>query len=204
MASPTAKDNWKQDHKQGSSTGKFSLSAQDLDDWAGSRKFLATEFMQSCQDPQPPTNTSGSKTQEWMEHSSSLAENLSNVTVNETGNPYWPPQSPEIWRVSTLPWSFVILVPCLESARNILNLLLSNDLFLSSGVAVDLANQDEPGMKPALMLILKIREANSGTAIVVKNMLLSMNLEEVSTLPIFYDGVTDIQSLWKSRDLLLF
>jgi len=55
------------------------------------------------------------------------------------------------------------------------------------------ANLEEPGKKPGLTLILKIRGVNSGMDIEVKNTLCLMNFEEESTLVMYSDGLTDIR-----------
>lgn len=204
MESLTSKYKWKLDHKQGICTGKSSQCAIEVDDWVGSSQRLADRLMLSSQDHLPQMSMFGKKTHEWMEPNLNLGASPSSATPSEIGIRSCPPPSPEIWMVSTLPWSFVILVPCLESARNTLNLLLSSDLLLSSGVEVDLVSLGELGKKPVLTLTLKIPAPNSGTAIAVKGMLSSTSFEEVSTLHIYYDGATVIQSLWKSKDLVQF
>jgi hypothetical protein len=58
-----------------------------------------------------------------------------------------------------------------------------------------------PGMRQAGKLILKIQEPSFGAPTEVKNMLLSTNFVEESTLPTFSDGVTGTLSLWRSRDI---
>lgn len=68
------------------------------------------------------------------------------------------------------------------------------------GDVLALENLAGPGQRPGWMLTLKTRDQNSGTDIVVRNTLLSMNFEEVSTWPIYLGGWTDTRSLWRSKD----
>lgn len=78
-------------------------------------------------------------------------------------------------------------------------------LFVKCGVfgaLLALENPVEHGMKQDLMLTVRIPEANFGMAISLNSMLSLMNFEEVSTYPIYLDGVTGILFVWKSKDPL--
>jgi len=55
------------------------------------------------------------------------------------------------------------------------------------------------GLKPEWKLIVKTQEQNSGVVTVLKNMLLSTNFVEVSTLLTSSAGLIVIQSVWRSK-----
>lgn len=101
---------------------------------------------------------------------------------------------------SPVKFTFVITQISTRFASTISSQFLSRGLALSTGALLALGNRTVPGWRPHLELIAKIRAPSFGAAMMIKEMLLSMSSEELSTYPIFYDGWTDIRSVWKPRD----
>lgn len=85
-------------------------------------------------------------------------------------------------------------------------LIISNRFLLSGyvqsiGAQLALGNRTVPGLRQRTELTVKIRAPSFGAAMTINQMLLSMNLEVLSTYPIFCDGWTDIRSVLKPKDL---
>jgi len=97
------------------------------------------------------------------------------------------------WMISRVISWYAITGISSESIKIILKLLEWNARLSVIGVQQEWANLEEPGKKPGLTLILKIRGVNSGMDIEVKNTLCLMNFEEESTLVMYSDGLTDIR-----------
>lgn len=98
-------------------------------------------------------------------------------------------------------YSFVITGPSRRSVRTIYSRLLSNESQLFTGAILVLASRVELGTNPELIHMVKIRVRNFGAAIVVKQTLSSMNLEEQLTYPTSSDGSIVIRSLWKLKEV---
>lgn len=129
------------------------------------------------------------------------ASSYSNETRRRIGieSVYW--RLPETSVRSPVKFTFVITRTCTRFAQTISSQFLSRGLALSTGALLALGNRTVPGWRPRLELTVKIRAPSFGAAMTINQMLLSMNLEELSTYPIFYDGWTDIRSVWRPRDL---
>lgn len=71
---------------------------------------------------------------------------------------------------------------------------------LSIGVQLGVGRVTLRGPRPGSSLIVKIRALSFGAAMLIKRMLSSMSFEELATYPIFSDGSTVIQSVWRPKD----
>lgn len=187
-------------HQPDTSIGSSLSSLSEAVDLDMSRRFLATEFMQSSPEAPPPTNTYGRMRPESPTLNSNLAQNPSNETTNETGTESSRPQSPDVWTLSTLPYWFVITALSEESIRTTCSRILSLETLWSIGAQLDLASPGLPGTTLDGMLILRIPGPSFGMGTRVKRLLSLMNLEEQLTSLICCDGQTVILSSWKSRD----
>lgn len=115
---------------------------------------------------------------------------------SESGNA----QDEEISLASMQMYEFNIIARCVRSLRTLANRFLWNDLLLFTVDELGLENLGVPGKKPQWLLTLKIREPSSGMVTEVKNTLLLMNFEEVSTSPMYLDGSIGTRSLWRLKD----
>ena len=97
---------------------------------------------------------------------------------------------------------FDITSPSVQSMLMLLKRLVLKESVMFSGDQLLLERVEEPGTRPEWMLTLKILEPNGGADTEISKTLLSMNLEEVLTLPICSDGLTGIRSLWKQKAVL--
>jgi len=97
-------------------------------------------------------------------------------------------------------FTFGITARLRKSLQHLRSLLLWNEKCLCSGVSQVLVRAEGLGKKPVWTLILRIPAPSGGVATEVKKLLLSMNSEEISGSPIFYDGWTVIQSWWRLRE----
>jgi hypothetical protein len=88
---------------------------------------------------------------------------------------------------------------CERSAQILRNRLEWSELVPYSGVQLELVNQGELGTKLDWTLTLKIPTRNSGAAIKVRKILLSMNFEEQYRSLTFCDGWTGTRSWWRSK-----
>lgn len=95
---------------------------------------------------------------------------------------------------------FVITQVSEELAQTMHDQLLWSEVVQFCGARLELVKVTEPGKPLAWRLILKIPLPSGGVDTRAKKMLLLMNLEELSTYRIFYDGWTSIQSVWKLKD----
>jgi len=141
--------------------------------------------------------------QQYLEQDSFWDPDLSTGEAQETGrsNGYW--QSLGTWNNAIRQYEFCITDPCVQFLVTMQSQLLSYVQQKSIGVQLELGNLDEHGMKQdCWSLTLRIPGPSFGVATEVRQMLLSMNFEEVSTYPISLDGLTDIQSEWNSKDHL--
>lgn len=98
-----------------------------------------------------------------------------------------------------LTFTFVIMVTSIRSVQIINNRILFSGLVESTGVRLAVAKVTRPGRRPGSMLTVKILALNFGVAMLINDMLSLMNLEELSTYPIFLDSSTSILSEWKQK-----
>lgn len=112
---------------------------------------------------------------------------------------YW--HLPESSTKYPVKFTFVITRICTRYALTICSQFLSRGLALSTGALLAVGSRTVPGWRPRLDLTVKIRAQSFGAAMMINSMLLSMNSEVLSTYPIFYDGWTDIRSVWRPKDL---
>lgn len=103
---------------------------------------------------------------------------------------------------SPLTFSYVIIVPYRSLGQTIVSRLSSNEYVKSSMARLVLGSRAVLGKKLAWIHFVKIRVQSFGVATEIKEMLLSMNLGEESTLRTSSDGRTDIRSLWRLKDHL--
>lgn len=98
---------------------------------------------------------------------------------------------------------FVITTTSDEFIQTLLDLLVSSETSSFTGVKVEPARRDKLGKTEVWRLILKIHGPNFGMATLIRKLLLSTNLEEVSTLDISSDGsTTGILFLLKSKEVV--
>ena len=115
------------------------------------------------------------------------------------GKPFGSWLNPEIWQVSQPPFVFKVTGLCAVSQLTLRNRLDWSVLSMSSGVKLELESQGALGTKLVSTLTLKIPEPNSGVVTLTRRTLSLMNLEEVSTSPICFDGLIGTLSLWKLK-----
>lgn len=115
--------------------------------------------------------------------------NCSGNLLNQVNSWKFPPR-----------YEFSITELCEQSGLTLLHQLEWSELVKYSGVLLELVNQGELGKKLEWKLTLKIPTRSFGAVIQTRNMLSSMNLEEVSRLATYYDGWTATQSWWKLKD----
>lgn len=183
-----------------SSTGRSSQFSSVLYDWEES-EILSGTVMPNSPVRLLQTPTYGRTTPTSTEHASNWEENPFGETRRGTGRLFGTRPSPETSSISTNPYWYHITVGSRRSVRIFYNLLLSSDLAMFFGDELVLENLNVPGLREVFSLTLKIREPNFGTDIQVRQLLLSMNFVEVSTLDTYSGGSIVIQSLWRSRDL---
>jgi len=145
-----------------------------------------------------PRVMSGRRTPE-LENLSSSGRSHSVATAQPIGIEFVLRRLPELLITSPRTYTFVITSPYARSARIIYDRLLWSEAVQFSGVPLALVSRVERGPRPVARHTVKIRARSFGAAIGVRNMLLSMNLGEASTYPIFYGGSIDILSVWRPR-----
>lgn len=122
------------------------------------------------------------------------------------GRVFGRPQSEETyWRLPHR-FEYKVIGPYALLQQILKSLLESLELALYSGVELVPASRVELGTRREWMLILKIPALSSGAVTSLKQMLLSMNFEEESTLRICSGGWIVIRSEWKlkvAHDLFL-
>lgn len=102
---------------------------------------------------------------------------------------------------------FIRFVIILQSERSAQILRDQLQIFVECWFTGDqqvLVKLEELGKKEAWMLTLKCPVPNFGMVTRVKNLLLSMNLEEILESPIYCDGLIGILALWKSKGVAQF
>jgi len=197
-----SKDSWKQ-AKEASSIGNSS--------WRSARKDLSPLFA-ACLDRSTP-NSDDRKPQKTMSGKSSPESLVPNSswepspfvgTHQKTGMPFGLQQLQMTFFPSQPQLEYRLTELSEESALTTRAQLLWNDFATSSGARLELASREGRGKKPRWMLTLKIPEPSGGADTAVRQMLSSMNFEEVSTLATSSVGSTVIQSWWKSKEDRLF
>lgn len=155
--------------------------------------------------PSPPgrllrKSTCGKKKVPCPERDLKLEVNPFEEMSQETGKPYGIVPKEGTWSPSPQTLEYVVTGLSVRSAKTTMFQLLSNVIALFTGAKLELENLAELGKKPEIWLTLKIRGPNSGVDTVVKQVLLSMNFEETLTSHICSDGLTGIQSAWRSKE----
>lgn len=107
---------------------------------------------------------------------------------------------PDDWIKSQATYWYVATATSKELLLTIFNQLESSASVWSFGDEQVPVNLVEPGKKEVWMLTRKILAPSFGMDILVKTMLSLMNSEGELISVTCYDGWTDIQWLWKSRD----
>lgn len=197
LKSAGLKDN-KNEEKEGSCIGNSWLDS--------TRKHHSALFQDCSQDVMPnspgPVRRKlmyGRKTLGYRRPSSNLGPGRSRDLNRKTGKKYGMPQPEGISLQSPQMLEFVVTAPYEEYLVILLNLPQLRRLLTSTGDLPEPVKAEEPGMKAAWTLILKIQEPSFGVDIKVRDMLSLMNFEEQSTLPIFYGGWIVTQSLWRLK-----
>lgn len=117
-----------------------------------------------------------------------------------TGTQYGPPPSPELLVPCQVKYEYVITatLDVLDQIIWRLEHFFARSLF--TGARVELENLAEPGMKAEWMLILSVRDPNSGMDTQIKRLLSAMNFVVGSTSLISSDGATGIRYELKLKD----
>lgn len=192
--------------KEDSNTGSLSSTTRVKSVSVLSRK-LFPERIWSSPDRSPLKTMSGRKTPESKVPALNSVSSPFKETVPKIGKKSGTRLNPEQSNRFQLMFEFdgkvtlmLVIIPCVEYAETIRDLLQWNVSYTFSGVQQGLVNQEEPGKRLVWKLTQRIPARSFGAVIKVKNMLSSMNFEEESTFPIFCDGWIGIQSSWKQRD----
>lgn len=151
-------------------------------------------------DRRPQTPTFGKRKRGSQSPSSSWGEDLTEETMPQIGMLYGKQLSPVRYSTSQPMYEYNITAHFGLSLQTIAHQLLLNDRFSSFVAELGLENLAAHGMKQVFLLILKIREPNSGMVTEINEMLLSMNFEAVSTSPIYSGGLIGTLCLWRSKD----
>ena len=182
-------------------TGNSSFISDPNNPLEGLEKSLAPSMPSSLDRPQRKI-TCGKRRPVWTAPNSSVESSPSIVPTQTTGSRSGSPLSPEILAVFPRTSEYVLGLHCEASARSLYFQLGWSELVTSTGARLVLESREEPGKNPVWTLTLKIREQNSGVAIAVMSMLLSMSFEVASISPTSCDGWIDTRSEWKSKDPL--
>lgn len=129
--------------------------------------------------------------------------NLGNALLTQeaklTGTWYGNAPSPETLNPYPRSYGLKVIVPSVLSeaiSRRLTQWFVHASCF---GVLQERVNRREPGRKQETVLTLNLHDPNSGMVTSMKNMLSSMNLEEISTLGTFSPGWTDIPYEWRLK-----
>jgi len=185
--------------KEDSFTGKLLSVASDLEDLHGYEK-PSDPFMPSFRDRRQPTSTFGKKIQGLKERSLKSEANPFEETKEEIGNKFGNMRLPGISEPFLPIFEYVVIVHSKKSAKTTFNQLRWSAPVQFYGVQLAWESQGGLGMKLECKLILRIHERSSGVDMEVRSTLLSMNFEEESILPIYYDGWIGIRCEWKLKE----
>lgn len=152
------------------------------------------------QDQRPQTPTYGKRKRGSQSPSLSWGEDPIDVTMPPIGTLFGNPPSPVEYSKSPPMYEYNITAHYALSLQTIAHHLLWSDKFSSFVAELALESLAAHGMKQVFLLILKIREPNSGMVTEINEMLLSMNFEAVSTSPIYSGGSIGTLCLWRSKD----
>ena len=182
-------------------TGNWSWSSGESNDYRFSRQSTPVYTSSNLEAP-PPMNTFGKTTQLLQERDSNLARNLFGETLEQIGPVFESTRNVEISEVSPMIYTFVITVRSKELAKTYASRLLWTEAVQFSSVRLELVKAIGPGVKQGYKLILRTPSQSGGVATKLKNTLLSMNFVVLLVSPIYYGGLTDIQSWWKPKEEL--
>lgn len=147
----------------------------------------------------PPPSTSGRTLPPYQELDSNLGQDHLTGAREETGSVSGNSLRRDDCWISRRRFEFQVIELSEQFQATLLARLEWSELATSFGVRVELVNQGLLGNLLERKLILRIPYRNSGVAIMVKRMLLSMNFGEVSLSLTCCDGWTDIRSTWKLK-----
>ena len=146
-----------------------------------------------------PKNMFGRKTHELKEHSSQSERDQLEGTPKGTTKSFGSMPKRVTLTLSVRQFEFNIIAPFGRLLQITQRLKQWKEAAPFIGARLAPGRVDGPGRKLEWMLILKIQEPSFGADTVVNYMLYSMNFEEEWTSLIYSGGLTDIQSLWKSK-----
>lgn len=106
---------------------------------------------------------------------------------------------PETWKESHPIFIFDIMGISTELERITFSLNFEKLKSSYFGDQLELENHIVHGLKLVNSHTVRIRAQNSGAAMTLSKMLLSMNFVEQSIFPTYYDGSTSILSEWKPK-----
>ena len=98
-----------------------------------------------------------------------------------------------------LKFEFKVIGLCEQSVLTLQSRLEWSELAKFTGVELGLGSHGELGKRQAWTLMLKIQTRSFGVGTVARELLSSMNFEEESMCLTSSDGLTVIQSTWKSK-----
>lgn len=151
-------------------------------------------------DPMQPPSTCGRKTPELKEANLNSGRDHSEETPHLNGTTSGTSLLLETsWR-SPRTYAYVITQLSEESAKTILHQMRWNELVASSSGQLEQGSREKLGWMPVWTLILKIQTPSFGADMLIRNMLLSMNLEEESISVTSSAGSTVIRSMWNLKD----
>lgn len=183
-----------------SSTGRSLFPPQIKLEVPTSSEPLAHLPTSSYQGPPQPTSTSGRMTPESMEPSSNLDNASFSASPIPTGTVFDSALFRETLMEYQMTYTFAATINCGGSARIIYDQLLWSGLVQFSGGRLGLASRERPGKMPVWTLILKLPQPSSGMVTEARNMLSSMNFEELSKSLTCSDGSIDTRVSLKLKD----
>lgn len=196
-----SKDKKKEAQTQVSCTGKLWWCCDEKDHCPQYKVFSVNESTESSLEVTPQTSMYGRKTPELKAPSSSSEDSPCVETTQPIGMTSGTTHKEDYLKKFRQTCVYNITGHYEPLERITRSLKLWYDNALCSVDPLVLVSPDEPGKKLVYLLILRIHELNSGTATEIKNMLLSMNFEALSTYPTCSDGLIGTLVLWRSRDL---
>lgn len=157
----------------------------------------------------PPPPMSGKTKLLFQEQDSSSEASPCKEMLPPIGTPSEKMLSTEILNLSHQMCSFgnflltlVIIAASKQLLLTTCKALQLSGLFTYTGEEAELVKVSAPGKRQVYRLTLKIHEQNGGAVIKVKQMLLLMSFEELWTYPMSSGGLTVIQCVLSSKDVL--
>lgn len=158
----------------------------------------------SSREATPQPSTYGRMTPLLMEPDSNWGSSPSTVQTLSNGSRFGNSPRPDLSNQSPHPYVFKVTVHSVQLRATMLSQLALIDQLWSTGVLLELENQDVLGKKRVWTLSLKIPAQSFFAVIKVRHVLSWMSLEEVSTSDICLGGSIVTLSMWKSKEAQRF